>query len=141
MYTDWIGGVAYLTGPTLNLPVNRSYCLTFFYYFVSTARRPDRSASLSVTLVRHRDDSTGTRPDWSRQSLGNAGRWRPAEVSFELGTSLQIMFAVDLAGVNGSAVALDDISVVPGDCSGGENTFTAAVMIDNCEKLFTLNLS
>jgi MAM domain, meprin/A5/mu len=118
VYANWYDGISYLTGPTLNLPLNRSYCLTFYYYVANGGRR-DSSASLQVSIV---GDGAGTRPDWSRRwwSSAGTGQWRQAEVSFLLRSPLQVVFAVNLAAANGSSVALDDISLASGDCSGGK---------------------
>jgi hypothetical protein len=120
VYTTWYNGVSYLTGPTLNIPLNRSYCLTF-YYFVAVGGRLDDSASLQVSVI---GDGAGTRPDWSRRwwSSAGTGQWRQAEMSFELRSPLQVVFAVNLGGANGSSMALDDISLASGDCSGGKCT-------------------
>jgi len=83
---------------------------------VAPARPGDRSSSLLVSVIR---ENTGTRPDWSRQSLGGTGGWLQAELSFQLLAPFQVMFAVDL-GVNGSRIALDDVSVSESGCSGGK---------------------
>lgn len=135
-------GVTYLTGPSFNVPANRTqYCLSFYYLVASSPF--DRSTTLQVFTTRDGTGSAGagaattaagagtgpgrTRPEWIRRNMaGTSGAWQKAEVSFELtGSPLRVAFAVEFNRMSvaeqqiNRSLAIDDISVVQGQCSGG----------------------
>lgn len=89
---------------------NKDYCLTFWYYVYGSPA----SAVLRAYIGR---EQAYSRPEWSRQHPVE-GQWTQAEVSVHHHSPLQVIFAAEL-GNGFSGVALDDVSIIEGDCSGG----------------------
>ena len=106
---------SYLVSPQLSLAMaaNQSYCLAFWYFVYGGAFE---STSLSVFVA---PDQAYARPEWSRQQMSDGAGWQLAEVSFTLRSSLQVVFLPDFDGVAGAGLALDDVSVLAGNCTAG----------------------
>ena len=71
--------VTYLTSPNQNLELNRTYCLSFYYYVAASARRPSPvSLSVSVTSEQVCNDSSNR---YSNAVDNNSVIWQIYEAS------------------------------------------------------------
>ena len=131
VYSDINQGSAYLLSPELALPPNKTHCLTFWYYIYG---RP-AEAELHVYVSR---DQAYSRPEWSRSSAPQDS-WVKGQVVIKTQSLLQVIFAAELDN-SFSGVALDDISLMEGNCYGGTGHVKAhqAIIILHVEKGFLL---
>ena len=110
MYTDNTHSPAYLVSPELLLTYNRSYCLSFWYYVYG------QPASAQLLVFIKRSQMNG-RPEWSR-IIGSTSEWTQAQITIDVTAPLQVIFGADFSN-NFSGLAIDDISLLQGQCSGG----------------------
>ena len=118
IYTDG-NRSALLLSPERRLPLSPAgaagsvepLCLTFWYYVYGSPA--------AVTLRAYiGSDQAYSRPEWNRVRPVE-GAWTQAELTLhQRSTPLQLIFSAEL-GNSFSGVALDDISILSGACSGG----------------------
>lgn len=99
---------AQLTSDQVTLSRNQTYCLCFWHYV-------SHSAALRLYINRA---MAPARPIWSRTYPPADIQWAQAEVSLQGPSAVQATFVADLASTAG-LVAIDDISIIDGDCDGG----------------------
>lgn len=92
------------------MAMDTEFCLTFWYFVYGSPA----SVALRVYIGR---EQAYSRPEWSRLEPV-IGEWTQAEVSVVRQAPLQVIFAAELGNIF-SGVALDDISIMQGSCSGG----------------------
>ncbi|KAK2148118.1 hypothetical protein LSH36_514g00022 [Paralvinella palmiformis] len=107
VYSDVNQSSAFLLSPELSLPRNKTYCLSFWYYIYG---RP-AAAILRVYITR---DQAYSKPEWSRSSVPE-NVWAKGEIAIHSKADIQVIFAAELDN-SFSGVALDDMSILPGQC-------------------------
>ena len=101
---------SYLVGPLVTLRKNSTYCLSFSYFFFG------KFSSLSVFF---NQSQPYMRSEWQRLSDDKSvGKWNSGEIFVPAFGALQVTFAVEF----GSGLAIDDISLMTGFCSGGQHS-------------------
>lgn len=95
--------------PRVALNASASYCLTFWYYVVAGSSHP--------LVVYVSSEQAYVHPEWNH---GNTrGRWTMGEVYISQRPSVQVIFSADNQDNGLGLVAIDDISILEGVCSGG----------------------
>lgn len=101
------------------LNASASYCLTFWYYVVAGSSHP-----LVVYIA---SEQAYVRPEWNH---GNArGRWTMGEVYISQQPSVQVIFSADNQDNGLGLVAIDDISILEGVCTGGIRSVCAVFSV------------
>lgn len=72
------------------------------------------SSSLAVFVA---PEQAYSRPEWSHGA--RRGKWTIGEVYVDQRSLIQVIFSADHEGSSPGLVAIDDISLLDGDCSGG----------------------
>ena len=111
VYSDVNQSDAYLLSAELTLPANKTYCLAFWYFVYGSPA----AAALRVYISR---EQAYSRPEWTRTGAPE-GEWLKGEITFRAQHPLQAIFAAELEN-SFSGVALDDISLLPGPCTGSK---------------------
>ena len=99
---------AQLTSAQFELSKNQSYCFGFWYYASSSASLRVYTNSLQMNK----------RPDWSRMHIPMDIQWTQGQIQLRGPIIFQAVFVAQLSNSD-SVVALDDISIVDGECFGG----------------------
>lgn len=107
LYTNQ--SASYVVSPQMALNPNSSYCLTFWYYVIG------ESSSLAVFVAPAQAYSS---PEWSHGK--RRGKWTIGEVYLDRRSSIQVFFSAAHDRNRSGLVAIDDVSILDGDCSGGQ---------------------
>ncbi len=115
-YMETVANVstAQLTSGQVVLSRNRTYCLRFWHYV---------SHSAALRLYINRRMQAPVLPLWSRTYPSADVQWAQAEVSLRGPITVQAVLTADLASPGG-LVAIDDISIIDGNCDGGSSVNT-----------------
>ncbi|GFU16629.1 MAM and LDL-receptor class A domain-containing protein 1 [Nephila pilipes] len=111
-----------LRSPTYDIPTKSINCLQFFFYLVVESSwwswTSTKEASIQARIYYPDSNSLSTFLTTEALSTTNDKKWNYAEAKVNITSYYQFQFTAVLDRKKDSAVAIDDVKLIPGRCQG-----------------------